>query len=125
MSDRQTTILVVEDSRDVRDVLIRLLQRSGYHVVAAINGQDALRHVQDQLPDLVLMDLSMPLMDGWKTLTLLREMPGGARLPVIAVTAHAMIGDREAVLAHGFDAYMSKPLDIRAFLDLVAQFVQR
>jgi two-component system cell cycle response regulator DivK len=125
MVSKDITILVAEDSNDIRDMLVRLLQRSGYHVCAATNGQEALAHLHQQAPDLVLLDLSMPELDGWQTAMAIRALPGGKQVPVVAVTAHAMTGDREAILAHGFDAYVSKPLDIRAFLDVITKILQR
>ena len=125
MEREQPTVLVVEDSRDVREVLVHILRRNGFAVMAAANGLEALEQLREGLPDLVLMDLSMPVLDGWGTLTALRDLPGGRLLPVVAVTAHAMANDRERVLAHGFNAYISKPLDIRAFLGVVNAFLQR
>lgn len=121
----QPTILIAEDSADIREILLRLLQRSGYHVIAVTNGQDALAQCQRQLPDLVLLDLSMPLLNGWDTLAAIRQLPGGAATRIVAVTAHAMHQDREAVFAQGFDGYVAKPLEFRSFLALVAEMLAR
>ena len=118
------TVLIVEDSRDIRDILARVLRRSGYEVIEASNGREALTSLQTKQADIVLLDLSMPILDGWAALEAIRALPGGEQLPVVAVTAHAMVGDREAVLAHGFDAYVTKPLDLRSLLDIVKQLLQ-
>lgn len=120
---RRWNIVVAEDSTDIRNVLVRLLERNGYDVAAVSNGRDALHLIRARLPDLVMLDLSMPVQDGWETLTAIRSLPGGEYVPVIAITAHAMIGDREAVLDHGFDAYISKPFDMRTFLSIVTQMI--
>ena len=125
MDREQPTVLVVEDTRDVREVLVQLLHRNGCATLVAANGQEALELLSAELPDLVLMDLSMPVLDGWDALTAIRQLPGRDRLPVVAVTAHATSHDRERALSHGFNAYVSKPLDFRQFLDVVHGFLRR
>lgn len=120
MARESAKILIVEDSAAIRSVLVRLLKYNNYEVIESRNGQDALANIQHDAPDLVLLDLSMPVMDGWTTLNAIRALPVGANLPVIAVTAHAMSGDREAALEYGFDAYVTKPLDIPLFLHTLA-----
>lgn len=125
MTQINPTILVVEDSPDVRAVLVRLLQHNNYEVIETTNGFEALAQIQQHRPDLVLLDLSMPIMDGWTTLESIRALPGCATLPIVAVTAHTMGGDREAVLRHGFNAYVMKPLDIRIFLATIADTLRR
>src|SRR5688500_11878569 len=122
MPAKYTCILVAEDARDIRDILARLLQHNGYHVNTAANGQEALASLQNELPDIILLDLSMPDLDGWKTLDAIRALPIGRDIPIIAVTAHAMAGDRETILAYGFDAYITKPLNLRGLLDVVQQY---
>jgi CheY-like chemotaxis protein len=125
MSQAAPKIMVVEDSPDVRAVMVRLLRYGGYDVIETVNGQEALARMREHEPALVLLDLSMPVMNGWMTLSAIRALPGGDRIPVVAVTAHAMTGDREAALKHGFDAYVTKPLDIHVFLDTVAKMLRR
>lgn len=125
MSADRPTVLVVEDTADVRFVLAHMLERAGYRVLQANNGEQALGLLADQLPDLVLMDLAMPRLDGWSALARLRQLAGGATLPVIAVTAHAMPGDRERAIERGFDEYVTKPLDLPGLLALVAQLLGR
>jgi CheY-like chemotaxis protein len=125
MSNNQPTVLVAEDTADIRDILVRLLQYLGYTVTATANGREALRVLQAGLPDIVLLDLSMPQMDGWATLTALRALPGGMQTPVVAVTAHAMPDDRAAVFAHGFDGYITKPLTLHSVQEVIAQMLRR
>jgi two-component system, cell cycle response regulator DivK len=122
MTAKHMTVLVAEDAPDIRDILARLLQHNGYHVITTTNGQEALDSLQSERPDIILLDLSMPVLDGWKTLLAMRALPIGAETPIIAVTAHAMAGDREAILAHGFDAYISKPLNLRSLLEVVQRY---
>jgi CheY-like chemotaxis protein len=124
MEDNHPTVLVVDDSRDVRQMLVHLLKRSSYTVIEAKNGQEALERISAITPNLILMDISMPVLDGWGTLAVIRQMTGDNHLPVIAVTAHAMAGDREKVLGHGFDAYVSKPLNIRLLLNMIAEHIR-
>ena len=119
MINKQISVLVAEDAPDIRSILTRLLQHNGYHVMATNNGQEALEALARERPDVVLLDLSMPVLDGWQTLRAMRASPGGAVLPIIAVTAHAMAGDREAILAHGFDSYVMKPLNLHGLLDVI------
>jgi CheY-like chemotaxis protein len=123
MEAKHATVLVVEDSRDVREMLVHLLQRSGCVVAQATNGLEAIEYVQAAMPDLVLMDISMPTLDGRQALSAIRRIAGGAMLPVVAVTAHAMSGDRERLLAQGFDGYLSKPIHIQSLLDMVGQHI--
>jgi CheY-like chemotaxis protein len=124
MTDTRYMVLIAEDAADIRSILARILQQSGYRVIETKNGQEALASLQDEWPDVVLLDLSMPVVDGWETLSAIRALPGGDQLPVVAVTAHAMAGDREAILSHGFDAYIMKPLDLRGLVNMVQQLLQ-
>jgi two-component system, cell cycle response regulator DivK len=124
MTDTRYMVLIAEDAADIRSILARILQQSGYRVIETKNGQEALTSLQDEWPDVVLLDLSMPVVDGWETLSAIRALPGGDQLPVVAVTAHAMVGDREAVLSHGFDAYIVKPLDLPSLVNMVQQLLQ-
>jgi two-component system, cell cycle response regulator DivK len=124
VKDKRATILVVDDTPDVLLLMVRVLSSRGYRVVSASNGQEALEQMQQAHPDLVLLDLSMPMLNGWDTLSAIRQFAQSASLPVIAVTAHAMSGDREAVLLHGFNGYITKPLDMRLFLDTISATLQ-
>jgi two-component system, cell cycle response regulator DivK len=118
--NRAATILVVEDSADVRELLVSLLTRSGYAVTSAPNGQVALELLAAQRPDLILLDLSMPILDGWQTLAAIRALPNGGQQIVAALTAHALPHEREEGLRRGFHTYITKPIDIRGFLQTIA-----
>jgi CheY-like chemotaxis protein len=119
------TILVVEDSQDVRELLVSLLTRSGYTVRSAPNGQTALALLQAGWPDLILLDLSMPILDGWQTLAAIRALPNGAQQKVAALTAHALPHEREEGLRRGFTASITKPIDIRGLLQTIAVLLQQ
>ena len=114
-----TKILLVEDHEELWDFLSRRLRRRGFEVVLAHDGEQALRQVRDEAPDLVLLDMNLPVMDGWSVARTLRGQPQTARLPIIAVTAHAMAGDHGRVLAAGCDDYHPKPVDFPRLLDQI------
>ena len=124
MLNSPATILVVEDSPDVRELLVSLLTRSAYNVTGAPNGKIALEILKAQPPDLILLDLSMPVMDGWQTLAAIRALPNGAQQMVAALTAHALPHERDEGLKRGFNAYITKPIDIRGFLQTIAGLLQ-
>lgn len=104
-------ILIAEDNAVNRELLRELLEGRGYGVEEACNGQEALQMIAQSKPDLLLLDLSMPVLDGFATLRKIRETPAMASLPVVAVTAYAMRGDQEKTVEAGFDGYLSKPID--------------
>lgn len=115
-------VLIVDDNpRNL--ALAGVILELEYEVIEADNGPLALELAKTGKPDLVLMDLSMPQMDGWEALAELRKMPETAALPVIAVTAHALVGDRERALAAGFNAYVTKPIDDRELLAVIKQHI--
>lgn len=118
------SILVVEDNPDNMYVLDHLLTRKGYHVVQAVNGHEALRQLEATDPVLVLLDMQMPGLNGYATVQALREQPRFAKLPVIAVTASSMPGDRERSLAAGCTDYLAKPINPRELLQLVAHYLE-
>ncbi len=107
-----TRILYVEDNDDNVFMLRERLKRRGFEVAHAENGQVALEHVASDRPALILMDLSLPVMDGWEATRRLKADPATAEIPVIALSAHAMSGDREKALAAGCDDYDTKPVDL-------------
>jgi CheY-like chemotaxis protein len=109
-------ILIVEDNDLNRDVLQRRLTRRGYDVVVAGDGREGLGLARTSVPDLILMDLGLPVVDGWECVRRLRAQRETARVPVIALTAHAMIGDRERALEAGCDEFDTKPIDFVALL---------
>src|SRR5581483_7200015 len=105
-------ILIVEDNEDSRDALSRRLQRRGFDVILAANGREGIGQVRAEKPDLVLMDLNMPEMDGWEATRHLRAAEETRLVPVIALTAHALTGDRERALAAGCNDYHAKPITL-------------
>lgn len=111
-------ILLVEDNEENRQFLSRRLQRRGYDVVIATDGQQGVDMARSEDPDLVLMDLNMPVLDGWQAAGILRSDPETSKLPIIGLTAHAMPGDREKALEAGCTDYHTKPLD---FAQLMTQ----
>ncbi|HKV66302.1 MAG TPA: response regulator [Rhodanobacteraceae bacterium] len=109
-------ILLVEDNDMNRDMLSRRLSRRGHEVLAACDGASALAMVRSQAPDVVLMDMSLPVMDGWEATRRMKADGATAAVPVIALTAHAMADDRERALAAGCDDFDTKPVDIERLI---------
>ncbi len=104
-------ILVVEDNLDNRRILVYRLKRFGdYEIIEASNGEEAVQIVASDPPDLIFMDLKMPVLDGWEATRRIRAMEVGARIPIIALTAQAMAGDEQRALAAGCDDYIAKPI---------------
>jgi two-component system cell cycle response regulator DivK len=114
-------ILVVEDNEKNMKLLRDVLRATGHEVLEASTGERALALAREQSPDLVLMDIQLPDMNGVEALAQLRSDPRTASLPVLAVTAQAMKGDRERFIGEGFDAYLSKPIDIDELLTTVGE----
>lgn len=109
-------ILLVEDNEMNRDMLTRRLGRKGYEVVAAVDGEQALAMARTEAPDLILMDLSLPVLDGWEATRRLKATDETRAIPVLALTAHALAEEREAALAAGCDEYDTKPVDLARLL---------
>ena len=109
-------LLLVEDNEDNRDMLSRRLIRKGYEVSIAVDGAEGIVKAQDEKPDLILMDMSLPIIDGWEATRQVKADPRTASTPVIALTAHAMAGDREKAVAAGCDDYDTKPVDLPRLL---------
>lgn len=120
-----TKILLVEDNEVNREMLSRRLVRRGFELTIAINGAEAIDHAKTQLPDLILMDMSLPILDGWEATQQLKAMPETQHIPVIALTAHAMAGDREKCLAAGCDEYDVKPIDLPRLLSKIEALLAR
>ncbi len=113
------TILYVEDNDDNVFMLRPRLERQGFRVLVAIDGESGLRLVREQRPDLILMDLSLPGLDGWEATRRLKADGATRAIPVIALSAHAMAGDRERALAAGCDDYDAKPVNFKRLLDKI------
>lgn len=118
-------VMIVEDSEDIRILLEELLEGEGYGLVFATNGEEGLETAKREHPDLILMDLSLPGMDGWETVYRLRQLAEFKSTPIIALTAHATSKDKERALAAGCTGYVSKPFDMEQLLVYVASFVSK
>lgn len=116
-------LLLIEDNEANRDMLSRRLQRRGYEVIEALDGQQGLTMAQTAAPDLILMDMSLPVMDGWETTRLLKADPATGTIPIIALTAHAMTSDRDRALEAGCDDYDTKPVDLPRLLSKIEALV--
>jgi two-component system, cell cycle response regulator DivK len=115
-------ILIVEDNEMNRDMLSRRLERRGFEVVMAVDGGEGVAMARSEMPDLVLMDMSLPVMNGWEATQAIRADASTAHLPVIALTAHSMPGDREKAMEAGCNDYDTKPVDLPRLLAKMAAF---
>ena len=118
-------ILLVEDNEMNRDMLSRRLMRKGYEVIMALDGEQGVEAAISQIPDLILMDMSLPVIDGWEATRRIKASPATRAIPVIALTAHAMSDDREKALAAGCDDYDTKPVDLPRLLDKISGLLAR
>ncbi|MFQ5657207.1 MAG: response regulator [Candidatus Methylomirabilales bacterium] len=109
-------ILLVEDNEMNRDMLLRRLTRRGYEVVIAVDGDQGVAMAQSEAPDLILMDMDLPVLNGWEATREIKAKPGMQAIPIIALTAHAMMGDREKALEAGCDDYDTKPIEFSRLL---------
>ena len=113
-------ILLVEDNEMNRDMLSRRLARRGFQIIMAVDGAQGVALAQSENPALILMDMSLPVMDGWTATRTLKADPGTKQIPVIGLTAHAMAGDREKCLEAGCDDYDTKPVELPRLLEKIA-----
>lgn len=116
-----TTVLLAEDNEMNRDMLGRRLRRKGYEVVEAHDGEMAVAFAKKSAPDIILMDLSMPVLDGWEATRILRGDDATKQIPIIALTAHAIRAERERALEAGCDAVITKPFEFEELLDAIEQ----
>ena len=116
-------ILIVEDNEMNRDMLSRRLERRGFAIVMAMDGQQGVNMARSEKPDLILMDMSLPVMDGWTATQTIKADAELAKIPVIALTAHAMAGDREKAMAAGCDDYDTKPIELPRLLEKIGKFL--
>jgi CheY-like chemotaxis protein len=119
------TLLLIEDNDMNRDMLARRLTRRGYSVVQAIDGHQGIATARATPPDLILMDLSLPVLDGWEATRQLRATPETAAIPIIALTAHAFSGERERSLEAGCNDYETNPIDFARLLDKIERLLPR
>lgn len=118
-------ILIVDDNIDNQDLVRYLLEQADYEVMTAMDGREGLQKTLDLKPDLVLLDLSMPEMDGWDVARALRAEPKAANICIVALTAHILPGDRKKALDAGCDGYISKPLDVPNFAGQIASYLRK
>ena len=118
-----TKILKVEDNEMNRDMLSRRLERKGFEVVMAEDGAKGVDMSKSENPDLILMDLSLPVMDGWEATSTIKADGSTKNIPIIVLTAHAMAGDREKALEAGADEYDTKPIDFKRLLGKIKDFI--
>jgi two-component system, cell cycle response regulator DivK len=116
-------VLVIEDNQDNMTLITDVLTSLDYVVLRATDGEQGVDAAQREQPDLILMDLSLPRMDGWTATRQIKSNPELSRIPIIALTAHAMVGDRERALEAGCDDYLSKPINLRELAGKLAQYI--
>jgi CheY-like chemotaxis protein len=122
--DRAPTILIVEDNEDNRIVYSTMLRHFGFAVDEAENGAEGILKARTKLPDLILMDIAIPLVDGWEAVQRLKRDPATAGIPIVALTAHAMPADREKAIQVGCDGYLAKPCEPRAVVEEVKRILE-
>jgi two-component system cell cycle response regulator DivK len=125
MSDSGKLILLVEDNEDNRIVYSTILKHFGYEVIEALNGEEGIAKARSQQPNLILMDISIPVIDGWEATQVLKHDPTTKHIPIIALTAHALASDREKAMEVGCDGYLAKPCEPRAVVAEVQRFLGR
>ena len=118
-------ILLVEDNEMNRDMLSRRLERKGYHIVIATDGAQAVALAQSEAPGLILMDMSLPVLDGWEATRQIKANPETRKIQIIALTAHAMAGDREKTIEAGCDDYDTKPIELTRLLEKISTLLSQ
>jgi two-component system, cell cycle response regulator DivK len=122
--ERIASILLVEDNEMNRDMLTRRLERKGFRILTAEDGQEGLEIAASEAPDLILMDMSLPVLDGWEATRRLKAAPETRQIPIIALTAHAMTSDRDRALQAGCDDYDTKPIELDRLLQKMAALLE-
>src|SRR5688572_25316034 len=123
MTPNGKTVLLVEDNEDNRIVYSTILRHFGYKVTEALNGEEGIAKARAEKPDLILMDISIPIIDGWEATQVLKHDPQTRQIPIIALTAHALASDREKAMEVGCDGYLAKPCEPRAVVAEVQRFL--
>jgi two-component system cell cycle response regulator DivK len=118
-------ILIVEDNMDTYELVHFILEKHGFETFLAVNGRDGVTAAQKQKPDLIIMDMSMPEMDGWTATTLIKRDEGTSFIPLVALTAHALPGDRQRAMDSGCDEYITKPMDLDDLVETVQYWVSK
>lgn len=119
------TILIVEDNEMNRDMLSRRLKRRGFEILFATNGAEGIEQAHAQNPDLILMDMSLPVIDGWDATRQLKASQATQKIPIIALTAHAMSGDRQRALDAGCDDFETKPIELEQLLEKIERYLAK
>ncbi|MBW2647174.1 MAG: response regulator [Deltaproteobacteria bacterium] len=122
--DLPKKILIVDDNVDSRELVVKVLKNKGYKTIEAVDGEEALERAAAERPDLILMDRSIPKIDGYEVTRRLKSQEGFKGIPIVALTAHAMKGDREKALEAGCDGYISKPVNIRELPALIRSYLK-
>ena len=122
---KSVTVLIVDDNQDSRELLVKLLTLKGYKTVEAVDGEDALEKATSLGPDLILIDQSLPKISGYEVTKKLKKIDAFHSIPVIALTAHAMRGEKEKALKAGCDAYIAKPINVRTLPAVIEQYLKR
>lgn len=122
--DFSRKILVVDDNQDSRELVAKILKNRGYQMIEAVDGEEALEKASAECPDLILMDISIPKLDGYEVTRRLKSQIKFKDTPIIALTAHAMKGDREKALEAGCEGYISKPIDIHELPDQIKSYLK-
>lgn len=117
-------ILIVDDNQDSRELVVKLLKNRGYQLIEAIDGEDALEKAMAEKPDLILMDISIPKIDGYEVTRRLKSQKEFKNIIIVALTAHAMKGDREKAFEAGCEGYISKPINTRELPDLIKSYLK-
>ena len=120
-----TKVLLVEDHEEIWDFLSRRLKRRGFDVVVATDGQEGVDKSKSEAPDIILLDMNLPTLDGWSAAAIIRKDPETATMPIIALTAHAMTGDKDKAIAAGCTDYLPKPIDFSALLAKIDQYAPK
>lgn len=123
METDKKKILIVDDNADSRELVMKILKNNNYHLSNAIDGEDALNKINADKPDLILMDISMPKIDGYELTRIVKREVGLRDIKIVALTAHAMKGDKEKALASGCLGYIAKPINVREFGEQIKKFL--
>jgi two-component system cell cycle response regulator DivK len=119
-----TKILIVEDNEDSRELVVKVLKNKGFVTIEASDGEEAIEKTVKEKPELILLDISIPKLDGYQVAKKLKSLEEFCEIPIVALTAHAMKGDREKVIATGFEGYISKPINVRELPDQVRSYLK-
>lgn len=123
-TETKKTILIVEDNKDSRELAIKVLRAKGFLTIAAADGEEGLKKAASEHPDLILMDISLPRLDGYQATKMLKEQEDLREIPIIALTAHAMKGDKEKALQAGCNGYITKPINVRELANQIKPFLK-